>query len=341
MGRKDKDTVVQDQGPSEFERMCEGVTDAKNLQPVTLGVLRKEKIGNPFLALELFVMLIVVVASMGSVTESLVNPNGFLHKLVYKSTGVEIPGDDSEKTLTELNIQNIQKLTDEYVFKYGDLYLRGIKITDDYLEGIMYTKGDKQIDLDNKEYYLVIYPGSEKIDGSEVGAFKFVGLASSVEESFKYSLANVKFNSTMPYYGVMTDMDGAEYPKKELTPDAFGKANLVCTNEERTLTYTFKNDYLISLNDTFAHLHSKVIEEEEYQRDFTLYQQKAAKYGERASIEEAEDGFVYKCDIDLEDKEYKYPIDKDPEYYNSELSGESTDVSVIYYAMTGKGYDCK
>ncbi len=343
MGRKNKVDNTQEQGPSELELRCEGKTDASQLEPVTLGVLRKEKIGNPLLAIELFVMLIVVLLSAGSITQSLTDPNGFLHGIVYGVTGQEIPGTEVIDNNKELNILNMQKLTDESTFIYkNNIMIKNLKITENYMEGVMYTKDKKEIDLDKENYYLLIYPGSSQNESSVQGAFKLVGVITGYETSFKYTLANVKFNSNLSYYGHMIEADKSYvYPEHEIEMDEVGLGTLTCSKDQRKIVYTFKNKFLITINDNVNYLHSTALSNEIYLAAYKEYETKKNKYGDIASISEGDDGFVYICNIDLEAEKFEYPADNDPEYYSQQLSGESSDVDVIYFAMTGKGYDCK
>ena len=345
MGRKNKVDNTQEQGPSELELRCEGVTDASKLEPVTLGVLRKEKIGNPLLAIELFVMLIVVLLSAGAITSSLTSPDGFLHKLVYGVTGIDAPGVETVDTGKEVELdgRNLQKLTSDNIFRYkGNIIIEKLRITENFMEGEIYTRDAKEVNLDEVNYYLVIYPGTEQTESNVQGAFKLQGVISGVRTSFKYTLANVQFNSNLSYYGKMVEMDKtSKYPEHPIETDEAGIGTLTCSKDFRKIVYTFKNGYLITINDNVNYLHSKVSDDNVYLKDKKDYENKKNKYGDIASVEETSDGFMYICNIDLEAEGFKYPDDNDPDYYSSSLSGESNDVEVIHYAMTGKGYDCK
>lgn len=340
MGRKEKKVKTQEEEISELDIRTQGVTDAKDLEAVTLGVLRKEKIGNPMLAIELFVMLIVVLLSMGAITESLTSNDGFLHGIFYKVTGIDT-STDPDKPQGDLNLKVTQKLTDESTFVYDNIVIKKVKITDNYMEGLMATKNNQEINLDEMELYMLIYPPSDQSDGAEVGIFKLTGTINSVDTQFKFTLANVNFNDRLNYYGKVKDYKNLKYPSKTLELDEAGKAKLTCTKNDREIEYVFKGISLVEIHDRVTYLHSSVTDNAVYLKDYNLYEQKKNRYGDIASIEETDDGFVYICNIDLTVEGFKYPAINDPEYYSPSLSAESTDIEVIHFAMTGKGYDCK
>ena len=340
MGRKEKKVKTQEEEISELDVRTQGVTDAKDLEPVTLGILRKEKIGNPLLAVELFVMLVVVLASMGAITESLTSNDGFLHGIIYGVTGIDTSTDPQEQK-GDLNLKITQKLTDESTFVYDNIVIKKVKITENYMEGLMATKNNQEINLDELELYMLIYPPSDQSEGAEVGIFKLSGTISSVDTQFKYTLAGVNFNDRLNYFGKVKDYKNLKYPTKTLELDEAGKAKLTCSKDDRVIEYVFKGIVLTEIHDRVTYLHSSAVDNNVYLKDYNAYEQKKQRYGDIATIEETDDGFVYVCNIDLTVEGFKYPAVNDPEYYSPSLSAESTDIEVIHFAMTGKGYDCK
>ena len=128
-------------------------------------------------------------------------------------------------------------------------------------------------------------------------------------------------------------MQEKDYPDAELAKDELGNAQLVCKKDKRMLTYSFKNDYLVMINDE----ENVKSSDKDYLNLLAAARQKASSLGtEIASVEEVDNGYKYKATIDLSG-DYKIPTSvKDYDYYPA-----NTLAKKIKYAQKGKGYDCE
>lgn len=302
--------------------------DPKTVQPVVLGQLRTEKIGNPSLLFAFIAIIAVVLILLPIGTKLLQQPNSFLYKLVYPNAPVVIEENNNEV----LNGKVINKLTQSTKIKAYDIVLSNFVLSQGQVQcNISSFSG--VLNLDEKEIYLEIYSSKE---GSLMGQVKLVGNDyDNQETSITLYNKNLNFNPTLPYYGKIVEMTESMYPTFDVLADDTGFGTLTCTRDTRTIQYKFKNNYLIGMSDTVTYK-KKNFKDADYLNLYTEYVNKATLIGpEYANVNEEEEGFTFRSNLSLETYEYA-PSFNDNNYYKADVLAK-----VIVYAQTGKGYDCK
>ena len=302
--------------------------DPKTVQPVVLGQLRTEKIGNPSLLFAFVAIIAVVLILLPIGTKLLQQPNSFLYKLVYPNAPVVI----EEKNNEVLDGKIINKLTQSTKIKAYDIVLSNFVLSQGQVKcNISSFSG--VLNLDEKEIYLEIYSSKE---GSLMGQVKLVGNDyDNQETSITLYNRNLNFNPTLPYYGKIVEMNESMYPSYDVSADETGFGTLTCKRDTRTIEYKFKNNYLIGMSDTVTYK-KKNYKDADYLNLYTEYVNKAVLIGpEYANVNEEEEGFTFRSNLSLETYEYA-PTFNDNNYYKADVLAK-----VIVYAQTGKGYDCK
>ena len=309
----------------------------RDIQPIELGSLRKDKIGKPMLALQLFALLVIVLIAIPIVSSMLQNENSALYQMLYGTSGPSTitGGDDEEQKPSNAKVK--QELTGFLNMKYNSIILKNFVISDNFVS-FKINSENGLAKLDDEELYLEIYSNSSD---DVVVAVKLTGTYDYVFKDFKTTFANVKFNSSVRYYGKVVDMKGVKYPSHDIEQDPTGIGAFVCKKDGREIRYVFKNGYLIGINDKFSY-DMNPSNEDAYKNLLKKYTDKKDAFGDLATVGETDKGFEYTCDIDLEADGFSYPSSYvDYEYYSSNMNDSSKDVDVIHYAMIGKGYDCK
>ena len=309
----------------------EPAQDPRLIQPEIIGELRKEKIGKPILVIELFLLFGIVFASLPFINSQLNDDNSFLYKLLHgqgfggtvvTTTKQSITGEEYLDG-TKLNLlQNDSKL------KFKNFVIKDIQINNNTI-GITIFALSSTVNLNESEYYLEVTSSS----GNLIIALKLTGVIDNVEQSITLDAGKTTFNNTLSYQGRIVEMKENDYPDAGLTKDELGNAALVCKKNNRLLTYSFKNDYLVMINDEDSVKSSN----KDYLNLLDDARKKATSLGtEVASVVEEGNGFKYKATIDLSG-DYSIPTDvKDYDYYPA-----NTLAKKIKYAQKGKGYDCE
>ncbi|MDE6142384.1 MAG: hypothetical protein K2G03_07245, partial [Bacilli bacterium] len=165
-----------------------------------------------------------------------------------------------------------------------------------------------------------------KLTGSLVIDTKDVELTSS----------KLNFNSEYTYSAKIVHMKEEDYPSVTISSDESGIGSLTCTLNNSTIEYVFKNNYLIRINDSTSYNIGDYTNQE-YLNFKRQYDAKAQALGVLASVQETENGFTFKANINLEDPAFKMPNTvKDYNYYAMD-----TEAKIVSYSQIGKGYDCK
>ena len=316
------------------ETPVEEAQDPRLIHPVIIGELRKEKIGKPVMVIELFLLFGIVFAALPFIHNMLNDENSMLYRLIHPDQVINEPIIvDNPSTPEEfLDGSQINNLNTDQKIKFKNVVLRDISLSEGTVKCTI-SSYSGVINLDEQEYYMDVSSQS----GNVIAHVKLTGTIDNVEKQVKLEASGVQFNNSLSYQGLIKEMKDSDYPNVQLTGvDERGYGSLVCKKGNRVITYGFRNNYLVSINDT-----SKVITSEhsgdEYINLLTLAKKKAEGLGVQASnVEEVEDGFVFTSNIQYESG-YTIPntvIDYD--YYK-----QDTLVNKIDYAQKGKGFDCK
>lgn len=304
-------------------------TANKNNQPITLGELRKEKIGRPVLVLEMLVLFIIVLIALPIVNNMLNDENSTLYKLVKGNTVSSSKKSPTSTKEAFLDGKKSNVINSTNIVKFNNIVFKDCVLSSDQLKCNMYSYNDL-INLDEHEYYMVIMSNDDK----EIGYFKLTGTFDYQEKTVIFKNNTTKYNTSYTYKFKFVEMKESDYPEVTLTTDESGIGSIVCKNDEQTIEYTFENNNLIGIDDEVKVKFDAAIKDEYLNRK-ELFEKKANLLGIYASVSEEDNGFKYEADLDL--TTYMVPDTvNDYNYYK-----KNTKANVIKYALIGKGYDCK
>jgi hypothetical protein len=317
--------------------------DNRTVQAIEIGRLRNEKIGKPGLVLWIFALFAIVFVSLPIIRQQLNDPNSFLYKIVYKSN---INPDDPITPIVDpdegdkfSNAANIQVLSKDTAMKYENLILKNFTHEDKNLYAVMFSQNGI-LDLDEKDWYMEIYSKNKTL----LGHIKLTGSFDYQEKQVELVGTKINYNPDSTYYGKITTMTDAEYPEVEynttINDEGQSVGSFVCTKDNTSLTYSFRNNSLISIKDI------EKVELGEDQTSYTHllseYRKKVDAFGETyARLDETSDenfkGFVVDITVNYDDPNFKMPeVIKDYNYFD-----ETSVAKKVSYDMTGKGFECK
>lgn len=320
---------LQNQQPQQVQQ------DPRLIHPEIIGELRKEKIGKPLMVIEMFLLFGIVFAGLPFINSQLNDENSQLYQLIH---GKQIPViATTTKAVVDseyIDGSNNTIISSDIKLKYKNIIMKNIVISSAGIKCTM-SSFNGVINLDNENYYFELASSS----GQKLVAFKLVGTLDNVDKEYELQAANFQYNSGIGYQGKIVNMSDDDYPEitySSYKPDMNGYASFVCKKDDRSITYRFKNNFLVFIADQVSVNHNDYTDDE-YTNMLDAARKKATNLGSSiASAEENEDGYEYIARINLEG-DYKLPSSVvDYDYYPT-----NTKAQKIAYALTGKGYDCK
>ena len=231
------------------QQTTEPAQDPRLIQPEIIGELRKEKIGKPVLVIELFLLFGIVFASLPFINSQLTDENSMLYKFLHGEglggggtvVTTQQPGNTEEEYL---NGNEVNLLQSDSKIRFKNIILKDIQVNNNSISLTMYALTGT-VNLDLSEYYLEV----QSTSGNIIIGLKLTGEFDNVETPVVLDAGKVTFNSTMSYQGRIVEMKDSDYPSADLIADELGYAQMVCKKGTRIITYGFKNDYLIKIND--------------------------------------------------------------------------------------------
>jgi hypothetical protein len=323
------DNNIQDPNNQAVTQQVEAPFDPKTVQPAVIGELRKDRIGKPILVLEMLVMFGIVMVALPLVYTIANDEKSVVYKWLHKDEViVEEPSNTETKYLDGSVLQLLESSTN---MKYNGIVIQAFKLNESTINCRIFSLNEK-IDFDEEEYYLEIYSNSQE----KIAAIKLSGVYDFTPKDTVLTAGGLTFNSNFKYFGKMVKMTDASYPEVKYEKNAQEIGSFTCTNKNHIIKYTFKNDYLLSIDETYKFVKSDY-DDSTYLELYSEYQTKSKNLGSNvSSTEEDADGFTFKASLDLE-HDYKIPETvTDNNYYEKDSKAK-----VIHYAETGKGFDCK
>lgn len=305
--------------------------DPRTVEAEVIGELRKDKIGKPILVIEMFVLFAIVLIALPIVTNMMNNENSFLYKLFNPGTSV-IPGPVIPSDKPEfLDGSALQSLAVTTTMKYENIVMKNFALKGTNINCDMYSYNGV-LNLDEESYFLEVYSSSTN---NLVAAVKLTGTYDNQVQSVSLTAANLSFNANYSYVGKIVHMQDKDYPDVVVNSDESGIGSFECTMDNRTIEYTFKNHYLINIQDIVRVNLADQKDNTSYLNLKKSYEDKALKLGTISEVEEVADGFVFTANINLEKTKVPNNIN-DYNYYDLD-----TEAKIIHYTMRGKGFDCK
>lgn len=306
--------------------------DPRLIQPQIIGELQKDKIGKPLIVIELFLLFGIVLLILPTVNTMLNDENSDLYKMIYGGTGEKpISGDVNKAEFADGKDMNL--INDDLQLIFDNLVIKDIKLLSGKITCTMKAYTDS-INLDEKEYFLIIYAQSED---SPVGSVKLIGNYDITDTAVELDTHGLSFNANYGYKCKIVDMAKQNYPEVEIeNQDTTGLGTITCVDNTRTITYTFQNRFLVKIEDE-DYVKNVGLSTNDYLVKLENAKNKATNLGAKvSSITEVEDGFKFTAIIDY-NTEYVIPESVvDFDYYP-----ENTLVDRIVYTEKGKGYDCR
>lgn len=314
------------------EQIQEQRVDPRNIEAEVIGELRKEKIGKPTLAIEMLLLLIVVLVSLPVINKMFNDETSDLYKIIHPNTGNSEPTNPNTPKEEFLDGSELQLLASSTTMKFENLVIKKLITNGNSIECIMYSYNGI-INLDEEPLYLEIYSTSEQL----IASVKLTGTLDYQETSKVLTANGLSFNNTLKYFAKIVRMTDGMYPSVTMEEDENGIGSFTCTLDNRSIKYTFKNGYLLSVNDEEKIGYETYPTNDEYLAVLKQYRTKVTNLGEEyAKVEETESGFTYTALLDYESG-YRLPSSVDDYNY---YSGDS-EAKIIHYAQSGKGFDCK
>ena len=306
--------------------------DPRTIEAEIIGELRKDKIGRPILVVQMFIIFGIVLISLPIFTSLLNNPSSFLYKM-FNSNGISdapvTPSDDKREEFLNGGVE--QQLASSTNMKFENIVMRNFTLNGNYLNCEMYSYNGV-LNLDKENYFLEIYSSGSK---NKIASVKLVGSFDNQVQKVSLTANQLSFNGNYSYVGKIVEMKDADYPSYTVPSDESGVGSMICSMDGRSIEYTFKNNYLISIKDNVKVVLSEQKDSQAYLNLKKSYEDKANNFGVNAEVEEVADGFSFTSVLDLEN--YKVPSSVvDYNYYLLD-----TEAKVINYTLNGKGFDCK
>ncbi|MCH5167296.1 MAG: hypothetical protein J1F35_05320 [Erysipelotrichales bacterium] len=306
--------------------------DPRTVNAEVIGELRKDKIGRPILVIQMFIIFGIVLIGLPIVNSLMNNQSSFLYKIFNPNTAIiEPPTSDGEEKEEFLNASEEQPLLSGTSMKYENIVMENFSLAGNYITFDIYSYNGV-LNLDKEPCFLEVYSASSS---NLIATVKLTGTYDNQKQRVSLTAYGLSFNGNYAYVGKVVEMDYSDYPAHTINSDESGIGSMTCIMDNRTLEYTFKNNYLIGIKDSMRVYLKDQKDDTAYLNLKGTYETKATNLGETSFVEEVSDGFVFNASIDLENMKVPSSI-IDYDYY--ELDTES---KVIYFTLRGKGFDCK
>ncbi len=156
----------------------------------------------------------------------------------------------------------------------------------------------------------------------------------STEESINYAYKVSESTATNMKKIMFVEKEISDYPNIALEKNEAGEEALVCIKDYDMITYTFKNQELISIQDVVNFPNTG----NEYEKNYNDWKNKNTAYGIVSGVTstfiDSGNGFIVTTVIHLEDAKVK---ELENEYYYE----KGTPAKVVKFEMEARGFQCK
>ena len=291
---------------------------------ITLGILKQEKSSKPAFVLICFMLLLGTCFGLPYIKDYINNNNNsfsiWVRGILNNFTSDNEPAPSPVAPSDDKNVLS----------KSSTISYQGIKLTNFSLEGTKISfdmSSNTDFNLDEHKLFLEVY-GSKDL----LTRVKLTGNVNADVRSVTNNLYKLTVNSGELYYGKIVNLSLDDYPIVS------GISSLMCTLNNRTLTYTFDGDILKSVHDNVTNNDTSDIDA--YMALFGEYQElsnRLVNNGLVSTTEETNSGFAFNADITL-NKNIRETLGEDYDYNYFYMNAPLKEVS---YDMLTKGFDCK
>lgn len=295
-----------------------------NNEPITLGILKKEKSSKPAFVMISFMLLLGTCFGLPYIKDYINNNNNSFSVWVREVLN-GFTGDDEPTPSPDTPTEDKNVLSKTTTIAYQD-----IKLTNFNLEGIKISfdmSSNTDFNLDEHKLFLEIYGTKDLLT-----RVKLTGNVNAEVRSVTNNLYKLTVNSGELYYGKIVNLSLDDYPIVS------GISSLMCTLNNRTITYTFEEDILKSVHDNVTNNDTSDIDA--YMALLGEYQElsnRLVSNGLVSTTEETDSGFDFNADVTLGEN-IRETLGDDYDYNYFYMDAPLKEVS---YDMLTKGFDCK
>lgn len=299
-------------------------SDNENNEPITLGVLKKEKSSKPVFVIFCFILLLGTCFGLPYIKDYINNNNDsfsvLVRQILNSFTQDEEPAPEPETPTEDRQLLNKTGIVSYQSIKLTNFNLEGNKISFDM-------SSNTDFNLDEHKLFLEIY-GAKNL----LTRVKLTGKITKEMTSVNASLYKLTINTGENYYGKIVNMTLDDYP------EATSANTLTCSLNNKTYTYSFDNNTLKTIETTFTNNNTSDITE--YMNSFNTYQELSTRLTNKnieSKTEETDNGFVFKAKIEpTENIRETLSDDYDYNYFYKDAP-----LKEVSYDMLTKGFDCK
>lgn len=297
----------------------------EELKPTVLANLAPKKISLLGLLL-LFVLFGATIFYLPDISNYI---NAYLKGKTSVNTPVTSnPGSDEEGKNPDTPVTEIEEYpyTADLVIDVDNFSLNNFLITNNELSITIKNNKTTTLNLNDYKYFLHLYNADNTL--LQRIMFDDILVSSQGTDTISYSL-----NDSNIAYFTFYEIKEEDYPSYNLEANDDGEATLVCTKEERTVNYLFKENKLYALEDVIL----TNTQNPDYANLFLSYQTKMEEYNKINGVEST---------LELENGVLKFFTAMDlntlkTTKVNEITYSKDTDAKVVYFELSSKGYNCK
>lgn len=295
-----------------------------NNEPITLGVLKKEKSSKPVFVMICFMLLLGTCFGLPYIKDYITNNNDsfsvLVKQLLDKFTSDEEPTPEPDVPSDDRKLLNKTSSVSYQDIVLSNFVLEGTKISFDI-------SSNSDFNLDEHKLFLEIYGTKDLLT-----RVKLTGNVNKDARSVVTNLYKLTINSGENYYGKIANITVDDYPIVS------GVNSLSCTLNNRTYNFEFASDELRSVKDNLTNNDTSDIDA--YMALLGEYKELSSRLvskGLVSSTEETDSGFVFNGEIVLSEN-IRETLGDDYNYNYFYMNAPLKEVS---YDMLTKGFDCK
>lgn len=219
----------------------------------------------------------------------------------------------SDITLEGLKVSNIKKGTNSLSFRVNN-------------------NSDTKFYFNKFNYFLEIYTDNTTL--LERVMMDKDSIARNSNKDYTYTIKNTTSASASKI--AFVNKNTLDYPAITLKENTEGEQTLICKNANEVLTYTFKNDKLVTINDnvTYAQSNNAL----DYQNNLSLWQNRVGTYNNMSGVTSTilDNGGSFVASTNLNLKEVNLSNIDNKNYYAYE-----TLAKVVSFELNSSGFTCE
>lgn len=219
----------------------------------------------------------------------------------------------------------------------GDITLEGLKVSNikkgtNSLSFRVNNNSATKFYFNKFNYFLEIYTDNTTL--LERVMMDKDSIARNSNKDYTYTIKNTTSASASKI--AFVNKNTLDYPAITLKENTEGEQTLICKNANEVLTYTFKNDKLVTINDnvTYAQSNNAL----DYQNNLSLWQNRVGTYNNMSGVTSTilDNGGSFVASTNLNLKEVNLSNIDNKNYYAYE-----TLAKVVSFELNSSGFTCE